>query len=467
MQQSKLIRQLRILSPAELKRLFQFLKSPFYNANPAMVKLYLLLRAHYPEFDSKVLSKEKVFRKLFPDRTYDHQKLLNLMSDFMAILEQYLIVLQLEKDELEQKKLLLQSYLERPDCYEIFEKKVWELDNFLDAQPFRDESYFQEKKDLNLLFFGHPGTEMASDGQEALQNALRYSEASKALLSAKLHCSWNAWENVVGARKAINLSSLSDYYKNNPLLILYEKLAVLQSHPDIAESLQDLVQMFTTHVRSFRQNDQSNMLKILLNFCNMEVNRGKTEFIGTSLSLYKSGLELGSFLYKGRLKESTFHNIVTFGTLNREFEWAQSFIETYQHLLDANVREGALALAMGQWYCEKEDFEKAVEVLNYSFSEPLDIYKAKATTIRAWGEIFWNDDSYFDFLIAQLDALEKYVRRNQDVTPSLSSGMLKFVIYTRRLVFLKWEGKDFLELKNELKAEPNVVLKSWLLKKAV
>lgn len=146
MQQSKLIRQLKILSPAELKRLFQFLKSPFYNANPAMVKLYLLLRAHYPEFDSKVLSKEKVFRKLFPDRTYDHQKLLNLMSDFMAILEQYLIVLQLEKDELEQKKLLLQSYLERPDCYEIFEKKVWELDNFLDAQPFRDESYFQEKK---------------------------------------------------------------------------------------------------------------------------------------------------------------------------------------------------------------------------------------------------------------------------------------------------------------------------------
>ena len=108
-----------------------------------------------------------------------------------------------------------------------------------------------------------------------------------------------------------------------------------------------------------------------------------------------------------------------------------------------------------------------MEVLNYSFSEPLDIYKAKATTIRAWGEIFWNDDSYFDFLIAQLDALEKYVRRNQDVTPSLSSGMLKFVIYTRRLVFLKWEGKDFLELKNELKAEPNVVLKSWLLKKAV
>lgn len=112
--------------------------------NPAIVKLYLLLRENHPEFGSAALAKEHIFRKLFPGRAYDHQKMLNLMSDFMSLLEQYLVALQLEADEQEQKKLLVQAYSERPDCYDIFEKKVLELDKFLDAKPYRDELYFRQ-----------------------------------------------------------------------------------------------------------------------------------------------------------------------------------------------------------------------------------------------------------------------------------------------------------------------------------
>ncbi|HRI79086.1 MAG TPA: hypothetical protein PLR06_06065, partial [Cyclobacteriaceae bacterium] len=203
MHQSKLLRQLRILTPPELKRLLRFLKSPFYNATPAIVKLYLLLREYYPEFASPVLTKERVFRKMFPGKAYDHQKLLNLMSDFTTLLEQYLVALQLEKEEMEQKKLLVQAYSERPDCYDVFEKKLWELDKSLNAQPYRDELYFQEKKNLNLLYFGHPATDMVAGGREALQNALRYFETFKALSAAKLQCSWNSWDNAVGVRKTI------------------------------------------------------------------------------------------------------------------------------------------------------------------------------------------------------------------------------------------------------------------------
>ncbi|HRI60748.1 MAG TPA: hypothetical protein PK228_13515, partial [Saprospiraceae bacterium] len=258
---------------------------------------------------------------------------------------------------------------------------------------------------------------------------------------------------------------LPDFDADNPLLVLYEKLAVLQRAPETAENLEHLVDLFITHIHTFRLDDQSNIIKILLNYCNRQINKGRTDFISTSLSLYKTGLEIGCFLDRGKLKEITFQNIVTTATVCGEFDWADNFMKQYQGLLDVSVRTGALAMAMGQWYCEKGEYAAAIEALNHSFQEPQDIYKAKGMTIRAWCEMYWIDSTCFDLLLAQLDALEKYVRRNKDVTSRLSEGMLKFISYTRKMALLKWDGKDTAGLKAEILNEPNVVLKNWLLSK--
>lgn len=464
MYQSKLVRQFRILTPAEVKRLLQFLKSPFYNANPAIVKLYLLLRADYPEFKAPTLARDKVFRKVFPGRAYDHPKLLNLLSDFTALLEQYLTLLQLEKDELKQMKLLVQAYSERPNCYETFEKKLWELDKSLDAQPYRDELYFREKADLNLLYFGHPGTDMLSDGREALQNALIHDGTFKALSAAKLQCSLNAWENITGARKTI-APFPPGYKPDNPLLRLYEKLDVLQRTPEVVENLQEVEVLLNRHIGSFRPADQSIILKIVLNHYSRLLNAGKTEFAPTMLTLYQTGLEYDCFLEFGKINESSFINIVTVGTLCREFEWAENFIDQYQYFLPARSRADTLAMAQGQLYIEKQDYLKATEVLQYAFNEPQDIIKAKLLAIRAWFEMFWVDPNYYELLSAQLDAFEKYTRRNKVITPRMLEGVRKFIFYTRKLAALKLDKKNTAVVKPLIEAEANVPLKNWLLNK--
>lgn len=465
MRQSKLVRQLRILTAPELKRLLQFLKSPFYNANPAIVKLYLLLREHYPAFESPALVKEKAFRKLFPGRVYEHQKMLNLMSDFTALLEQYMVVLQVEKEELEQQKLLVRAYSERPGCYEVFEKKVWELDKTLDSLPFRDELYFLEKKDLNLAYFMHPGTDMVAEGQDALQNALQYFEAFKALSTAKMQCSRNAWENAVGARKTIDPEP-SGFYKDNPLFVLYEKMAALQHAPEATEDLQHLVDLFITHIHAFRPDDRSNILKMLLNHCNRQINRGKRAFIDTSFELYKTGLQYESLLLNGKMKETTFHNIVAVGIHCKAFDWTKTFMERFQEYLDLNVRAEALALGFGQWHFEQKDYWQVIEVLERAFREPQDILKSKTLLSRAWFEISLTDEPYQEILLAQLDAFEKFTRRNQAIPPRLSAGTLNFIEFTRKLALSKGDKKKMARLKIGIEAEPNLVLRNWLLEKS-
>ena len=68
------------------------------------------------------------------------------LTDFRNLVEQYLVVLQLERDQLTKQQLLLNAYGERPDCYTFFEKEVANRHTLLDQSPYRDDIYFNEKE---------------------------------------------------------------------------------------------------------------------------------------------------------------------------------------------------------------------------------------------------------------------------------------------------------------------------------
>ncbi|HMQ62246.1 MAG TPA: hypothetical protein PKE06_16335, partial [Flavilitoribacter sp.] len=190
MHDSKLIRYLKILDEAELKRLLYFLKSPFYNANPHILKLYMLLRPEHPGFNSPKLTRERLFKKLFRDRVYDHQKMLNLMSDFTQLLEKYMIALQLEKEEDMQDQLLLTSFGERPEGYAAFEKTAERIGQKRDALPYRDTGYYRWKFQLGQQYFNHPATdkfELSKDRyDDAMEQLDRWFILEKLLLSCEM-----------------------------------------------------------------------------------------------------------------------------------------------------------------------------------------------------------------------------------------------------------------------------------------
>ncbi|MCB9307991.1 MAG: hypothetical protein H6565_15445 [Lewinellaceae bacterium] len=465
MQNSKLIRILQVLDPGELKHLGKFLASAFFNANPAIVKLFRLLRSHHPDFNSPKLEKKRLFRSLFPGRAYDHQKLLNLMSDFVSLIEKYLALMQLEKEELEQQKLLLRAYAQLPDCYTTFEKKVRNLEGYLDEQPYRGEQYFQEKMALELLYFNHPETVMVKTGAASLLRALQYFEAYKSLAEVKLQCARNEWGHAVGIEKTIN-NIVENPALTDPVYILYEHLNRLQHGSTDRADLHRLIKYFLGHIDSFCQDDKSNALKILLNYCNRQINKGDTDFIKTSLELYKSGLAHDCFFVQGKLKEATFSNIVSIGIVCREFEWTEHFVETYQKFLTPKVRADALILAKAQWHFAKQDYLKVTELLQHTFAEPQTIVKARVMVIQSWCELFWQDGEYLEILLSQLDAFEKYMQRNRKVSARLVEGIQHTIGFVRKLALLRLEGKPTADIRSAILQEPNVTLKAWLLEKA-
>ena len=68
MLKSKVIEILRTLSADELKLFREFIRSPYHNKNKNVISLFEIIRKFSPSFNDPNLTKEKVFKKIFPGK---------------------------------------------------------------------------------------------------------------------------------------------------------------------------------------------------------------------------------------------------------------------------------------------------------------------------------------------------------------------------------------------------------------
>lgn len=460
MKNSKLVKALMVLDAAELKQLLQFLKSPLFNSSKTIINLYLLLRTEHPYFDSPKLSTERVFKKLYPKKPYDHKKMINLMSEFKRLLEKYLMILALEEDEIQQQKLLVQSFAQRSNAYALFKRQSSFLHKKLDALPYRDEIYFQEKKNLYLSHYAHSETNRDKEDKEIFKLALENFKAFKNIAEVKLRCAENARINLYKENK------IYDSLKGeSAVLEIYEKLNHLQQSDVDDNQLTQLTNSFINSIHQFRVEDQLIIIKILLNYHTRFVNKGKTEYLKQIFLLYKTGLLHNCLFPKGQLTATTFQNIISTAMYCEEYEWAKQFIDDNQHQLESDKKEDVLALGMAQWYYKTGNLKKALEVLEYSFKEVHIAIRTKILQIRISYELIDKEYSYFDLLSNQLDAFEKYIRREKTIKKDTVERNLTFIRYVRSLINNNKNTLTMKKTRTELVDEQNVALKDWLLEK--
>ncbi|GJM35730.1 MAG: hypothetical protein DHS20C18_47310 [Saprospiraceae bacterium] len=473
MQNSKLIELLKVLDAAELKRLLSFLKSPFYNANPHIVKLYLILRTYFPDFASPKLDKQHVFKKLFPKRVYDHQKLLNLMSDFTTLVKRYLSVLQLEKEEQLQDRLLLKAFAERPDSYNVFVKQIQKTDSNLDKLPYRNKDFHQQKFWLSQLYFNHPGTdkfELSKAQYDAsMQQLDRWFLLEKLLLS----CEIKAREKPLSEKYDIWLlqeirEGVSHFSAGDPIATAYlEMLQLLEEEEPSA--YYNLKALLMNHLPQFTRLQQQNILQSLINFTIREGNRGDVNFLKENLDLYKFGLAEQLFFEYGILNDMTYISIVNIALRTKDLAWCLEFINTNEKFLEPRARKDAKTLATALWLYAEQKPDATIELLHKV--DFLNVYyqiQARVLLIKVYFEAFQKNDAYFELVHAQSEAFERYLRRNKKVSKAQGEALLNFALSVKRLAKLKTgiafeeqSKRTFIQELHELKPLYN---KSWLLR---
>src|SRR5258706_2367891 len=141
MLKSKFFEILRSFTRDEIKEFNDFVRSPFHNSNKNVIKLFEFVKKAYPEFSSEILSKEKLFKRLYPGKKYNDTVMRILSSDLLSLSEEYIAYSRYSKRAFDKTKFLLEELKERK-LWSLFTKHEREAGNILNNSGISIENYF-------------------------------------------------------------------------------------------------------------------------------------------------------------------------------------------------------------------------------------------------------------------------------------------------------------------------------------
>lgn len=471
MRSNKLLTLLKTLEPDEFRKFYQFLKSPFYNKSQHVIDLYLYLHSYYPAFNSTRLTKERVFQKLFPDTAFNLNKMRKLMSALTQLIEEYLISLELRRNDYEKKKILGDVYKGR-NLGALYQKNTRQLIAQLNKPNVYDPAYYLELKRLNQDLFFHTDTNKHQSGAELLNQTMQNLDAYYFLSKLQLHAEMTTRENIFAEKHRVRLLKESIdqaqqfFLPDNPLCQIY--IHIIELHQDAGEedTFSSTWTLFKKFINQIDRQQQQIILNHLLNHCIRLINQGASEYKSQLFELYQFGIEHELIIENNQITRVTFSNIISLGSSLGAFDWVQTFMDKHLIYLKEEIKEDTRALCIALLNFNKKEFQEAVKpLLNYRFSDILNLLKARCLLLRIYYEQFLLDDTSGEFLLDQATAFEKFIRRHKKISPNKSDAYLNFIKFTKKLALYQQSNKELDELKQALEEQPSIMYKEWLLEK--
>lgn len=460
---SKLVKLLRGLSAEDFRHIRKMLRSPFFTSNVHLLALFDLLKTAHPDFLPKKIDKQKIFKKIFPKHRYSDIKLRNLSSDLVRLIEDYLIYQKIKSNPFERRKQLAGIYKEKayPD---LFQRTLKQLKLMQAASNYKDHLFFKERLDLKLLELEYQEHKNLNRRYqllvETIQTLDRYNELSKARYELTM-------KNLQSIIKTSDLSIDASEEKEPILIQIYQQFGQLyeENDPRLFEHLRG---EFEKNIQKIRPALQKELLSLLINFGIKSMNLDDEKYNKVVLNLYKLGLQHKMIFTVDRNSDNAYFNIVVSGAKAKDFEWTRMFIEEKEKHLSLKTKEDIKTISLSIYHFHKMEFSQAVDLIaQHHFKQAQIKTIARTHAIRCYYELYLQDSTYYDLLIAQIESDIRFSRRNKMLTAEKLRSNLNFLNFIKRLANqrlggkLKKEGqaKMLLEL-SELKI---TLSRSWLI----
>ncbi|MEO1257592.1 MAG: hypothetical protein AAFZ15_02310 [Bacteroidota bacterium] len=470
---TKTIKLLQSLQKEELHRLGRFVRSPFFNYSRPLVLLFDYLRRCHPDFPEKKLDKKRIWDKVYPGQPFSDNKYWRLCTNFTKLAEKFLVALQLEREPNEEKKILIRALGNR-NIYDLFEKETLRYLHDRSTEPFRDTEYYMDKTRLHFDYFFHPITNKHTLDDGTLLELMRSIDKQFALAKLRIGSELKNRESILSKKyQADFLEELFDkrfreLLSDNKSFRLFELLFNLYAEKENTGHFLRLKKEVTAAARELRKIDRSLFMTQLINYAIWQINLGNYRFTKDALDLYKISLEIDMIVEKGKIEEAVFGNIVTLGCHANEHQWVEWFIGEYSPYLGESVRAGTVVYSRAFVSYSRGDFDNTILLLmQHRFSSYHQV-RTRLLAVRAIFENFLSENRHYEFLISQIEAFEKFLRRDdlqEKRKKNVYADFLKILkkIADHQLGAKKKKSHEQLLL--EIQAKKNLTLKNWLLEK--
>ncbi len=463
----KLITLLRTFGKVELNRLRKFVDSPYLNDEPDVLRLFDLCHTTLKKDPESLahLPKEKVWKKLFPQKPFNDLHLRRMASDLTQLSIRFRAMEQRSNTPTEQwineQKALeaagLDKHLagiERLITRHIEENATFDTEFYL----FTFQYYWN-------IFNRSYRVVAATEYMAKLLPADLALESFYITQKLKMYVAWLSYRQFRSTDRELPLPPGFWVHIDNPLfdgipmLNIYKLVVRILENPADESLFQELLEKLEYMGDLLSVADYRECCFIAQNYCALKINEGKSEYYNRANDIFKEMVRRNALVEDGQLAEGIYKNIITTGLRAGEHQWVEQFIEEYSWLLPPAIRANAHAYNLANLYSHLKDYDRALVVLrSVEYSDVTYAMGAKTILLRIYYE-----QREFIALDSLIDSFKIYLRRNKHISKNLQKEYNNFLNLVKKMTTLrKGDKKAVAEVKERIMAASYNMPKKWL-----
>jgi hypothetical protein len=472
MHDSKIIGVLKCLDKKELRAFRRYLESPWFNQHEERLLLFDALMPYAPNFNSKGLSKEKIFQRLYPGEEFDAARLHHRVSELYKLLERYLVQLEMESDSTQQDFLFLRATRKRKlDTH--FRRTVEGMEKSFGRADKRDWSLYLNRFLVNYYDYTHPETDKLQKTVPSLQRSMDQLDLFFAAAKLKLACEMRNRQRMLNNKYEINFLdevlrlTQTEPFQDNPVFGIYTQF--LQAFLDFGSiRYEELRDLFMGHHDLFSPKERIDYFVFLINAYSFAYRSGRSDIREEQFRLYTMALELGFLIDNGVLDPQFFNHIVLIGSSLEKYDWTEAFIDDYCSYLPEKDRGNFEHMSYAELYFSAKRYDEAGDhLLQVNFKDSPFRMRMRAMEICLDYEY-----GHFDLLDNHLSAFNMFLRRDKSLARPIIERNQHFVKVMRSMARIRCKPpyadvqKDADQLHESISSEESIIFKDWLLEKS-
>ena len=483
MLKSKFFEILRSFSRDELKEFNDFVRSPFHNSNKNVIKLFEFVRKAYPEFSSEILTKEKLFKRLYPGKKYNDTVMRILSSDLLSLSEEFIAYKRYTGRAFDKTKFLLEELKERK-LWSLFTKHEREAGNILKSSGISIEHYFlnsyhRESSKIDFL--------ISRDRQS--ESGLNLVKKSEYLICFALTNILNIvqelseYEEVLNEKpefmlaaeflRSIDLERVMKYMKDNgyeyyEIIEIYFLMYKCLFEKEASKNYARLREAIEKNLEKFSREEQFNLF-LILESCYLTLMRyGQIRKYDELLEVYELMLkhEIFSVSTRDYMQANLFRNIFYTAVVVGKYSWAEKFISDFSGYLLPEQKEDMINYSSAILKFERKKYEEAlgyIAKVNYGFF----VFKFEARVLMM--KIYY-EMKLFEALGSLIDAFSHFLAKNKIVSEIYKEQFMNFLKFLKILIKYSQSHRegistDIHELKKYVENTHLSINKRWILEK--
>lgn len=460
---SQLLQIIKSLDKRDMRELHKVVRSPYFNQREDVILLFDWIDK---SMNSKLpdLSKEKVFKNIFPNKKYNDVLMRQLMSYLYKIIQKYLITEGVLQNDMESQLYLTYALTQR-NADTIVEKQIYDSLKMIDNHSLKNSKYHYTKYMLRIEEYEyHSKKKRTSElNLQNLSNELDYFYLSERLKQACIMFAHQTISNhnytqplldiaIQQAQKINNLPpSVTAYYHN------YKAL----TEPNNEDNYLLLKNIIIEQGHLLPKHEQRDLYIAATNYCIRKLNQGEKPFGFEALELYRARMDNNVLLENGVLPPYTYNNILMLALKAEEYEWAERFLNDFKQYLPEKERENIFQYNLALFYFRTGKYDEAMVLLQkVNLHDVLYNLDARRLLARIYYEL-----EEINALHSLIESSKVYLHRQKGIGyhHDMYANYFRFLDKMMKIDLKKTEIRAI--LRGEVEATQLLAEREWLLQK--